>query len=267
MAAMHYLGMAALRLDGTIRYDRVTVALSVLIAIAAATAALWAAVSVRGFTASLGASLVMGLAVSGMHFTAMAAVSVDVHPASVTSWSSVSPTSLLLPMVLGPAVFLLLAGVVVMSDALLVLGEGDWNRQAAGKDRPATPPRAARSRPPGPRAGRTREPARPSDAAGTGRRGPALHGVAHRTRRPAPVRRPGTPGARRHRPARLPHPTREPVRRPLQPLRMVTRPERRQPPVLTRSLIIATVPACLTPHARPQKAPAGARPSAAPIAG
>ncbi|MFF4120018.1 MHYT domain-containing protein [Streptomyces sp. NPDC001714] len=156
VAAMHYLGMAALRLDGTIHYDRTTVGLSVLIAIAAATAALWAAVSVRGFTASLGASLVMGLAVSGMHYTAMAAVSVDVHPASATSWSSASPTSLLLPMLLGPAVFLLLAGVVVMFDPLLVLGEGDWNRQAAEqKDPPPTSPRTARSRPPGRRAGRT----------------------------------------------------------------------------------------------------------------
>ncbi|MFD4509991.1 MHYT domain-containing protein [Streptomyces sp. NPDC058457] len=156
VAAMHYLGMAALRLDGTIHYDPVTVTLSVLIAIAAATAALWAAVSVRGFTASLGASLVMGLAVSGMHYTAMAAVSVDVHPASVTSWSSASPTSLLLPMLLGPAVFLLLAGVVVMFDPLLVLGEGDWNRRAPETNPPPAPsPRSARSRPAGRRSGRT----------------------------------------------------------------------------------------------------------------
>ncbi|MFE3168054.1 MHYT domain-containing protein [Streptomyces sp. NPDC059224] len=150
VAAMHYLGMAALRLDGTIHYDRFTVALSVLIAIAAATAALWAAVSVRGFPAGLGASLAMGLAVSGMHFTAMAAVSVDVHPASATSWSDASPTSLLLPVLLGPAVFLLLAGVVVMSDPPLVLGEGDGNRQAARTAGAPRPSREARSRPPAP---------------------------------------------------------------------------------------------------------------------
>ncbi|MEU9455490.1 MHYT domain-containing protein [Streptomyces sp. NPDC048277] len=171
VAAMHYLGMAALRLDGTIHYDRFTVALSVVIAIAAATAALWAAVSIRGFTASLGASLVMGLAVSGMHYTAMAAVSVDLHPASVTAWSSGSPTSLLLPMLLGPAVFLLLAGVVVMFDPLLVLGEDDWDRGTGEKGGPATPARAARSRPPGPRGGRTprnrySRPARPAPGGG-----------------------------------------------------------------------------------------------------
>ncbi|MGY5049697.1 MHYT domain-containing protein [Streptomyces sp. 900105755] len=192
VAAMHYLGMAALRLDGTIHYDPVTVGLSVLIAIAAATAALWAAVSVRGFVASLGASLVMGLAVSGMHYTAMAAVSVDVHPASATSWSSASPTSLLLPMLLGPIMFLLLAGVVVMFDPLLVLGEGDWNRRAPAESgpRPAASAEAARSRPQGRRTTHTprRHGGRPPHQApgGTGRR----------TDRPAPggAGRFGTPG-------------------------------------------------------------------------
>jgi NO-binding membrane sensor protein with MHYT domain len=82
VAAMHYLGMAAMHLDGSIRYDPFTVALSVLIAVVAATAALWAAVSIRRFVTSLGASLVMGVAVSGMHYTGMAAVSVHVHGAA-----------------------------------------------------------------------------------------------------------------------------------------------------------------------------------------
>ncbi|MEU1480675.1 MHYT domain-containing protein [Streptomyces sp. NPDC001668] len=134
VAAMHYLGMAALHLNGTIRYDPAVVALSVLIAIAAATAALWAAVSIRGFLTSLGASLIMGIAVTGMHYTGMSAVSVHVHGTTGGSWAGDSPTSLLLPMLLGPAIFLLLAGVVVMFDPLLVLGDGDWNRTSASSD-------------------------------------------------------------------------------------------------------------------------------------
>ncbi|WP_329213334.1 hypothetical protein OG352_01150 [Streptomyces sp. NBC_01485] len=129
VAAMHYLGMAALQLNGDIEYAPLTVGLSVLIAVVAATAALWAAVTIRGFLTSLGASLVMGVAVSGMHYTAMAAVSVHVHGAS-SSWAGDAPTSLLLPMLIGPVIFLLLAGVVVMFDPLLVLGDGDWNRPA-----------------------------------------------------------------------------------------------------------------------------------------
>ncbi|MEV0173045.1 MHYT domain-containing protein [Streptomyces sp. NPDC050803] len=140
VAAMHYLGMAAMQLNGDIQYDDLTVALSLLIAVAAATAALWAAVSVRGFLMSLGASLIMGVAVSGMHYTAMAAVDVHVHSAANSAWSGDSPTSLLLPMLLGPVIFLLLAGVVVMFDPLLVLGDGEWNRPTgAGRALPAEP--------------------------------------------------------------------------------------------------------------------------------
>ncbi|MEU4490554.1 MHYT domain-containing protein [Streptomyces purpurascens] len=123
VATMHYLGMAAMRLNGDVGYDPLGVALSVLIAIAAATAALWSAVTIRNLLMSLGASLVMGVAVSGMHYTGMAAVSVHVHDTVNGTWAGDSPMSLLLPMLLGPVVFLLLAGVVVMFDPLLVLGE------------------------------------------------------------------------------------------------------------------------------------------------
>jgi NO-binding membrane sensor protein with MHYT domain len=137
VAAMHYLGMYAMRLNGEISYDVLTVGLSIAIAIVAATAALWAAVTIRGFMTSLGASLVMGVAVSGMHYTAMAAVSVHVHGTGGT-WSGDSASSLLLPMLLGPVIFLVLAGVVVMFDPLLVLGDGDWNRPTSHR-RPVTP--------------------------------------------------------------------------------------------------------------------------------
>ncbi|MET8829338.1 MHYT domain-containing protein [Streptomyces sp. NPDC004610] len=139
VAAMHYLGMAALHMNGQVHYDVVTVGLSLVIAIVAATAALWAAVTIRGFLASLGASLVMGVAVSGMHYTGMAAVSVEVHGTLATSWSGASASSLALPMLMGPVVFLLLAGVVVMFDPLLVLGDGEWNRSSGTARRePAT---------------------------------------------------------------------------------------------------------------------------------
>jgi len=56
-----------------------------------------------------------------------------VHGSGNTAWAGDSPASLLLPMLLGPAVFLLLAGVVVMVDPLLVLGDGEWNQAAANR--------------------------------------------------------------------------------------------------------------------------------------
>ncbi|EKX63539.1 MHYT domain-containing protein [Streptomyces ipomoeae] len=141
VAAMHYLGMAAIQLNGYIQYDITVVALSIVIAIVAATAALWAAVSIRGFLTSLGASLVMGVAVSGMHYTGMAAVGVHLHGTNAGHLSGESPLSILLPMLIGPIIFLLLAGVVVMFDPMLVLGEGEWGRAAGGRKRGPEGPR------------------------------------------------------------------------------------------------------------------------------
>ncbi|WP_405651694.1 MHYT domain-containing protein [Streptomyces sp. RK9] len=80
VASMHYLGMAALRLHGDVRYDPMLVTLSVVIAVVAATAALWAAVNITSPLAVAGASLVMGGAVSSMHYTGMLAVGVRVTP-------------------------------------------------------------------------------------------------------------------------------------------------------------------------------------------
>ncbi|MCT9078759.1 MHYT domain-containing protein [Streptomyces fulvoviolaceus] len=125
VASMHYLGMAGMRFNGKLEYNTLTVSASVVIAVVAATAALWAAGQVRGFLWSVGASLVMGLAVTGMHYTGMAALSVHLHGATSPTGGD-SPASLLAPMMIGPLAFLLLAGVVVMFDPLMVMGKPDW---------------------------------------------------------------------------------------------------------------------------------------------
>jgi NO-binding membrane sensor protein with MHYT domain len=80
VASMHYLGMAAMRLHGGVSYDPMLVGLSVLIAVVAATAALWAALNIKSPVAVTAASLVMGAAVSSMHYTGMFAVRVHVTP-------------------------------------------------------------------------------------------------------------------------------------------------------------------------------------------
>ncbi|MFD9396116.1 MHYT domain-containing protein [Streptomyces sp. NPDC060000] len=138
IASMHYLGMAGMRLNGTFQYNTLTVATSVAIAMAAATAALWAAGRVRGFLWSVGASLVMGLAVTGMHYTGMAALSVHLHTGAPTAGDS--PAALLAPMLIGPLAFLCLAGVVVMFDPLMVMGKPDWTPAEHKPGVPAHPP-------------------------------------------------------------------------------------------------------------------------------
>ncbi|MFD3485990.1 MHYT domain-containing protein [Streptomyces sp. NPDC058665] len=125
IASMHYLGMAGMRLRGSLEYDTLTVGGSVVIAVVAATTALWAAASVHGLLLSMAASLAMGVAVTGMHYTGMAAVHVHLRtsggPAEGAEGGEPAAT-LLGPMLVGPGVFLLLAAVVVIFDPLMVMG-------------------------------------------------------------------------------------------------------------------------------------------------
>lgn len=151
VASMHYLGMAGMRLHGTLQYNTFTVGVSVVIAVVAATAALWAAGQVRGFLWSLGASLVMGLAVTGMHYTGMAALSVHLHGTGAAAPGGDSPAELLAPMMIGPLAFLLLAGVIVMFDPLMVLGKADLKAAAARHPRPYPVPRSGDRHVPRPR--------------------------------------------------------------------------------------------------------------------
>ncbi|MEU6225838.1 MHYT domain-containing protein [Streptomyces sp. NPDC047042] len=152
IASMHYLGMAGMRLHGKLEYNTLTVAASVVIAVVAATAALWAAGQIRGFLWSVGASLVMGLAVSGMHYTGMAALRVHLHTAP-GSPEGASPATLLAPLMIGPLAFLLLAGVVVLFDPLMVKGKPDLRAAENKPGIPAHPPvpHPGRRLPPGAR--------------------------------------------------------------------------------------------------------------------
>ena len=112
VVVMHYTGMEAMRLTGSVDYNPRTVALSVLIAVAAATAALWAGLTVRGPLAAVGASLIMGVAVSAMHYTGMRAAEVTVATRTATSGhiptGGATAMAFILPMIvcLGSALFL-----------------------------------------------------------------------------------------------------------------------------------------------------------------
>ncbi|WP_130796662.1 MHYT domain-containing protein [Streptomyces otsuchiensis] len=116
VACMHYLGMAGMQMSGTLHYDPVVVALSVVIAVVAATVALWFAISVRGFAASLGASAIMGVAVTGMHYTGMAAVSVHSHSEVVTGGHA--RIEILMPALVVPLLLLVFAGLFVGLDPM-----------------------------------------------------------------------------------------------------------------------------------------------------
>ncbi|MGZ3145849.1 MHYT domain-containing protein [Lentzea chajnantorensis] len=80
VAGMHYTGMAGIVIGADVTYHPGLVVLSVVIAVVAATAALWATANVRGWLAVAGAALVMGVAVTGMHYTGMHAMHVMLTP-------------------------------------------------------------------------------------------------------------------------------------------------------------------------------------------
>jgi diguanylate cyclase len=79
IASMHYAGMAAMRMQPGIEYDPVVFAASIAIAIGASIAALWIARNLSQVDQTklvqkrIAAALVMALAITGMHYTGMAA--------------------------------------------------------------------------------------------------------------------------------------------------------------------------------------------------
>jgi NO-binding membrane sensor protein with MHYT domain len=79
IAAMHYTGMAAMRGHAELSYDPLFVALSLVIAVGASTVALWLAFRTTDLAQKLVAAVVMGLAVSGMHYTGMRAAVFTAH--------------------------------------------------------------------------------------------------------------------------------------------------------------------------------------------
>jgi NO-binding membrane sensor protein with MHYT domain len=128
VASMHYTGMAAMRLNGSLGYDTVRVVLSVVIAVAASTVALWLAMTVRRALVIFASALVMGIAVNGMHFTGMSALSVHRHDrAGEVTGAGVS--TLLVPIVLA-----VLFGVVGLLYALLAAPTDDDRAAAAYLD-------------------------------------------------------------------------------------------------------------------------------------
>lgn len=73
VVAMHYLGMFGMKLRASIEWDWSIIALSVAIAVVAATVALWLAFNVKSTFQRASSAIVMGVAVCAMHYTAMAA--------------------------------------------------------------------------------------------------------------------------------------------------------------------------------------------------
>jgi PAS domain S-box-containing protein len=97
IAGMHFIGMAAMRLPAIVRYSPVLLTFSILLAILFSLLALLMAFDLRVETKwttprRLGSAMVMGVAVSGMHYTGMAAANfITASPPNLAHAVSISP--------------------------------------------------------------------------------------------------------------------------------------------------------------------------------
>ena len=123
VAFMHYTGMAAMRLPGVVEYDHRLVATSYGIAIVAATVALWFTLVVRGPVATGAAAAIMGVAVCGMHYTAMAAMRVHLHD-QLGGVPGVSVNVFLVPIVLFVLIVVLALAYVLLATPELAVRRG-----------------------------------------------------------------------------------------------------------------------------------------------
>lgn len=116
ITAMHYTGMAAMHMPAKIVYEPYMIGLSGLIAIGASTASLFVMSSPKirilttGFSHKLSGAILMGLAISGMHYTGMAATSfIPGNAASMEIGEfMIEGFSLILPLVLSASFLIIL---------------------------------------------------------------------------------------------------------------------------------------------------------------
>src|SRR6266536_4920278 len=88
--AMHYVGMSALHASAHLAHASMFVAASVVVAIAASGLALWLAAGRGGRPPLLLSAIALGMAIAGMHYTAMAGLTLVPHPGPASGAPSLS---------------------------------------------------------------------------------------------------------------------------------------------------------------------------------
>ncbi|MEP9382685.1 MHYT domain-containing protein [Nocardioides cheoyonin] len=100
VCVMHYTGMSAMKMTGAMQWRPTVVGISIVIAVVAATLALYFALNLRRTSVMIVAAVVMGLGVCAMHYTGMFAM--VVHPSTehldlATASAGTDPFSLAMP--------------------------------------------------------------------------------------------------------------------------------------------------------------------------
>lgn len=115
VSSMHYSGMAAMITAADMSYNNNLVIVSVIIGIVAATAAFWLAFNLEGSMQMMGASVVMAIAVCGMHYVGMMAMEMTPNHALAMPDSGVEPLTLGLFIFCFAMIMLVLCLIVTLS--------------------------------------------------------------------------------------------------------------------------------------------------------
>ncbi|OGT89238.1 MAG: hypothetical protein A2514_09960 [Gammaproteobacteria bacterium RIFOXYD12_FULL_61_37] len=127
IGAMHYTGMAAMHLDGWVRYDLGLFLLSIVVAVALAILALWVKFKISHRLAGpwswgrFASAAIMGLAISGMHYTGMAAAYFFREGGGAATGTQITPT-LLASVVLVVTAAVIIATITAVSSAKSLWG-------------------------------------------------------------------------------------------------------------------------------------------------
>jgi NO-binding membrane sensor protein with MHYT domain len=129
IGAMHYIGMSAVQIEPPLRYDPTFFALSLLVAVGASVSALWIGFQQHSGESTrevglrkLGSALVMGLAISGMHYSGMSAT--HMLPASgndIDAVRGLDPAYIAVFVGIATSMVLLLTYIVAFYDARLAV--------------------------------------------------------------------------------------------------------------------------------------------------
>ncbi|MFC5461067.1 MHYT domain-containing protein [Massilia niabensis] len=121
IGAMHYAGMAGMRMSLDLRYDPLTFGLSIVVAVVLATLALWVRFGLSRFSSLskgrrlLLAAIVMGCAITGMHYTGMEAAR---FVGTVDATAAVTSDTTFLALAIS-LITVLFTGVVLAANGLL----------------------------------------------------------------------------------------------------------------------------------------------------
>ncbi len=143
IGAMHYAGMAAMRPDALLRYDPRLVAVSVIVAVVLAFISLEVRFRLRRYMASdvvatSAAAAILGMAVSGMHYTAMQA-SMFFPMATVRVNAATLPATLMASLI--TVISILIAAIAIIAS----FAGRQWELAFGPQDR-SRAPQSARAR-------------------------------------------------------------------------------------------------------------------------